>query len=241
MTRTVNLCVMVFIASCVVRTAWAQEEFPQGQEFPMNPESEQLPPPSNTSSGPYTSGMPITIPAMSEPSCTAIRPLPVVGLKSVQTLKAKTEVVIVKRPVLKIKYRNEERIIHETVLKPCEVVREFPFTTMKACSVTDPITGKCSTVLKEFTEIRTRKETIYKPVVKSRVISVRVPYLSEETEEVAQLNHFIECHKGLEERTYVISTPSSVIRDRHHVSPCPNCNHDHSSLQPTYQNHHFKH
>ncbi len=233
------MCCVLFALLVGRSTAEAQEEKlgePLGKEGAQQKRpAEVLPPPSEVvTSGPV---LPTATP-VAAPGCTAIKPLEVIRTKPVQTLRVREVEVTTNRPTVKIDYRVEKRIIYDTVLKPCEVLKEVPVVTLRPCQVTDPHTGHCTTVMKPVTEMRVEKDTVFKLVVEPREVEVRVPYLTEGVEPVTRKNILIECKTDLEERRFVVPTPTTVVRDRHIINPCPSCVRGHHEGHHHHHHHH---
>ncbi len=141
----------------------------------------------------------------------------------VQVLEAREVTRVIKRPSHAIAYRKEKRIITDMVLKPHEVVKHVPCTTMELCTVTCPETGECKTIMKPVTRMVARKDTVYYSVPDQRVVEVDVPYLKPVIEEVPQRDILLEYKTHMETREFVVPVPGLVLPDRHIIAPrgCP--------------------
>src|SRR5437660_2721112 len=111
---------------------------------------EVIPPPEKQPEK-QTEKPPLTPPlAPLEPGCDHGRPgIQILWMERqvpIQVLRAREFIVPQKRPTLVVDFREEKRVVTEIIMKPREVTREIPFTTMKPCTEVRPATGPCTTV-----------------------------------------------------------------------------------------------
>jgi len=116
-----------------------------------------------------------------------------------------------KRPALAVEFRPEKREVTEIVLKPREVTREIPFTTMKPCTEVCPETGHCTTVLKPCTEMRLIKDVTFYPTPVERTLVVRVPYVKEIEEVVPARTVILEYVTELQRQPGAIGVPTAPL------------------------------
>jgi hypothetical protein len=126
----------------------------------------------------------------------------------IQVLTPREVVVPQKRPTLVVEFKPEKREITEMVLKPREVTREIPFTTMKPCVEVCPETGHCATVMKPCTEMRLVKDVVFYSAPVKRTIVVPVPFVKEVEEVVPTRTIILEYKTELQRRPGAISVPT---------------------------------
>jgi hypothetical protein len=129
----------------------------------------------------------------------------------IQVLKPREIIVPQKRPALAVAFREEKRVVTEIVMKPREVTREIPFTTMKPCTEVCPETGHCTTVLKPCTEMRLVKDVVFYPTPVERPIIIRVPYVKEIEEVVPARTVILEYVTELQRRPSAIGVPTPPL------------------------------
>ena len=176
------------------RPGFAQEVIPPPEKQPEK-QPEKLPPL-----------------APMEPGCDHAHP----GIKilwmerqvPIQVLRAREFIVPQKRPTLVVDFREEKRVVTEIVMKPREVTREIPFTTMKPCTEVCPETGHCTTVLKPCTEMRLVKDVVFYPTPVERPIIIRVPFVKEIEEIVPAKTTILEYVTELQRHPGAIGVPT---------------------------------
>src|SRR5262245_58988363 len=93
-----------------------------------------------------------TEPPLLPPACDThpgVRILWMERQKPIQVLTPREEVIVEKRPGLVVDFREAKQLVTEYVMKPREVSRLIPFTTLKPHTEVCPETGHCTTVMKE--------------------------------------------------------------------------------------------
>jgi hypothetical protein len=126
----------------------------------------------------------------------------------IQVLVPREVVVPQKRPTLVVDFKPQKREITEIVLKPREVTREIPFTTMKPCVEVCPETGHCTTVMKPCTEMRVVKDVVFYSAPVKRTIVVPVPFVKEVEEIVPTRTIILEYKTELQRCPGAISVPT---------------------------------
>lgn len=140
----------------------------------------------------------------------------------IQRLEPREVITEIKRPTVKVEYRDEKRVITDTVFKPREVLREVPCTVLKPVTVTDSCTGHCTTTLEPCTEMKLVKETVFVPVCEERTVTVKVPFLKETEEIVKQKTILLELKTVLQKREYPVAVPGGEVpKDRWLAAPLP--------------------
>jgi hypothetical protein len=186
------------------------------QEVPLKPT-----PPQPTPT-PEVAPAPLPLPEDCHPGHPGLKILEIEQAHPVHIIVPREMITTVTRPSLAIAYREEKHEIIEFVLKPQEITRLVPCTTMMPCQETDPHTGHCSTVMKEITELKPQKETIFVSVPEKQVLVVKVPYLKEVTEDIPQRNILLEQRTVLQNDVAVMTVPTTVYPDRYLMTP-PSC------------------
>ena len=193
---------------------------------------ETLPKPKSTGTPLLYEGPPCT------KGCNGIKVLNVEQTKPVRVLIPREVTTTVKRPTLAVDYYKKKCVITEFELKPVKVVRKVPCTIMKPCKVVDPHTGHCSTVMKPFTEVKLREETVFQSVPVKREFEIKVPYLKEVEEEVPQRNVLLEYRTEMQSKTFIVPAPTTVLPDRYYITPQPHHPHHHEVVPQHHHHHH---
>jgi hypothetical protein len=131
------------------------------------------------------------------------------------------------RPYLEVLYREEERVVEQTVVKERKVPQEVPWVHYETCKTVDPCTGQCHTEMKELHSTRMVYVTVYEPVCEKVKIKVKVPYLkATQAEALVKL------------RAVPVAEPAVMIRYRTvpgpemEAPPCPVAPHIEGTLLP---------
>jgi hypothetical protein len=137
----------------------------------------------------------------------------------VQVLTPREVIIPEKYPTLEVAYREVKRKVIEIVMKPREVTREVPCTTLQPCTVCDPHTGCCTTVMQPVTVMKLRKETVFYPAPEEREIVVKVPYVKEAEEIVPRRTVILEYRTEMQKRPSAVAIPGPVFGDRMLLAP----------------------
>jgi hypothetical protein len=150
----------------------------------------------------------------------------------IQVLTPREVIGLQKRPALVVDFRKEKRLVTEIILKPQEVVRQIPFTTMKPHTEVCPETGHCTTTYEPCTELRTVKETIFTPIPEQRWVEVDVPFVKEVLEDVPQKTFLLEYRTELQRCPGAIAAPTTVLPERWFAAPQGCVHPEHPPLPP---------
>jgi hypothetical protein len=158
-----------------------------------------------------------------EHSCPGVRILWMERQVPIQVLTPREVVTPLKRPALVVDFREEKCVVTEIVLKPREVTREIPFTTMKPCTEVCPETGHCTTVMKPCTEMRLVKDVVFYPAPVERTLVVRVPFVKEVEEVVPSKTIILEYRTELQRQPGALAVPTTELQTRWLLAPegCP--------------------
>ncbi len=194
----------------VLAWAWLPGRVQEPIQPPEKITPEKLPP---------TTPLPPLAPPSCEHTCPGINVLWLERQVPIQVLTPREVITPLKRPALAVAYREEKRVVTEIVLKPREVTREVPFTTMKPCTEVCPETGHCTTVMKPCTEVRIVKDVEFYPAPVERTIVVSVPYVKEVEEIVPSRTILLEYKTELQRCPSAIGVPTTVPQTRWLLAP----------------------
>ncbi len=143
----------------------------------------------------------------------------------IQTIYPREVVTFVPTTTFEVAYREEKRTIVEMVVKPREVERPVTSATVKPVTVTDPCTGKCSTVIQPCTEVKMVKQTEFVAVPEKRELIERVPYLRTVEIKVPQKTVIYEYRTEMRKVGCPIRVPSGneTLPERTLVTPKLSC------------------
>jgi hypothetical protein len=183
---------------------------------------EELPPPQVLPSPPV---VPPLSPDVVAPSCAPCpaRTIAVPRLTLMEQQAATTipqmrvrEEVVGRAVGLDVEYREQKQVVVEWTLKPREIVKDVPCTTMVPVTITDPCTGQCRTEYKSCPVVRQVRLTVYDPVPVERIVVVAVPCLKPGTPlQISKLCVDTTHEPAIATRLQLLAVPNQV-----HVPPC---------------------
>ncbi len=143
----------------------------------------------------------------------------------IQVLRGREVVTTVPTTTFEVAYREKKHTVTEMVLEPRVVERPVVSATVKPVTVTDPCTGKCSTVMQPCTEVKMVKQTEFVAVPKEKVLIERVPYLKTVEIQVPQKTVIFEYHTEMKKVGGPVRVPAGneVLPDRMLLAPKPPC------------------
>ncbi len=220
MKRTVVSLLTVGVLAWAAGAGGAQELVPSPQE--KGPRiGEKLPPPEGVLP-PLLEGLPHAAPGC-EHSSPSVKILWMEREVPVQVLTPREVVVPEKHSTLEVAYRPVKRTVTDIVMKPREVVREVPYMKLEPCTVTDPHTGHCSTVMQPVPCTKLQKQTEFYAVPVTRTVVVQVPYLKEVEEIVPRTTLLLEYRTEMQKRPSALSIPGPDLGERRLLAPKPPC------------------
>jgi hypothetical protein len=187
----------------------AQEIPPRPEKLPAPAEPIPTPPPAPV------------VEACPKPSCPVPQALWYERDIPVQILEAREVVQEDRVPTLAIVLHPEKRVVTDVVMKPREVTREVCYTALEPCTVTDPCTGECSTVLKPVPRTRVQKDLEFVAVAQERTVVVQVPFLKEVEEVVPRKTVLLEYKTVLEKKGFAVGIPGEAAPPTRYLVPPP--------------------